>query len=233
MSFQMVEEKSVSSQIEDFQKLVFDLAKESDVLPERFVAHGLVFKLPDSWTEYKHQYSHHRTYLNLQQTIVDIQIEETNRMLQKVSRTKEFTSKTNVVEGGPSRSSRHNKKHDFKGKGKFHNKNGPNPQIQKKKGNCFICSKVGHYAATCRAMGNFNNNKNNNKGSTLNKANVMQIEEIIAAVVCEAHLVTKVKGWVVDLACTRHISALKRSLVPTHLWRKAPNVYMLGTICPC
>ena len=45
MSFQMVEEKSVSSQIEDFQKLVSDLAKEGDVLPKSFVAHGLVFKL--------------------------------------------------------------------------------------------------------------------------------------------------------------------------------------------
>ena len=65
MSFQMVEEKSVSSQIEDFQKLVSDLAKEDDVLPKSFVAHGLVFKLPDSWKEYKHRYSHHRTYLNL------------------------------------------------------------------------------------------------------------------------------------------------------------------------
>ena len=54
-------------------------------------------------------------------------------MLEKVSRAKEFTSKTNVVEGGPSRPPQHNKKHDSKGKGKFHNKNGPNPQIQKKK----------------------------------------------------------------------------------------------------
>ena len=83
MPFQMVEEKSVSSQIEDFQKLVSNLAKEGDVLPERFVAHGLVFKLSDSWKEYKHRYSHHRTYFNLQQTIVDIQIEETNRMSEK------------------------------------------------------------------------------------------------------------------------------------------------------
>ena len=54
-------------------------------------------------------------------------------MLEKVSRAKEFTSKTNVVEGGPSRPPQHNKKHDSKGKGKFHNKDGPNPQIQKKK----------------------------------------------------------------------------------------------------
>ena len=129
MSFQMVKEKSVSSQIEDFQKLVSNLAKEGDVLPERFVAHDLVFRLLDSWKEYKHRYSHHRTYLNLQQTIVDIQIEETNRMSEKVSRAKEFTSKANVVEERPSRPPQHNKKHDFKGKGKFHNKNGPNPQI--------------------------------------------------------------------------------------------------------
>ena len=42
-----------------------------------------------------------------------------------------------------------------------------------------------------------------------NKANAVQTEEIIAAVVCEAHLVTKVKGWVVDSACTRHIGAFK------------------------
>ena len=76
----MVEEKSVSSQIEDFQKSISDLAKEGDVLTERFVAHGIVFKLSDSWKEYKHRYSHHRTYLNLQHTIVDIQIEETVRL---------------------------------------------------------------------------------------------------------------------------------------------------------
>ena len=80
------------------------------------MAHGLVFELLDSWKKYKHQYSHRRTYLNLQQTIVDIQIEETNRISEKVSRAKEFTSKANVVEGGPSRPPQHNKKHDFKGK---------------------------------------------------------------------------------------------------------------------
>ena len=209
MSFQMVEEKNVSSQIEDFQKLVSELAKERDILPEKFVTHGLVFKLPDSWKEYKYWYSHHRTYLNFQQTIVNIQIEETNRISETVYRVKEFTFKANVVEGGPSKPPQHNKKHAFKGKGNLHNKNVPNPQIQKKKGNCFICGKVGHYVASCRARSNFNNNKNNNKGSMSNKANVVQTKEIIAAVVCEAHLVTKVKGWIVDWACTRHIGAFK------------------------
>ena len=95
-------------------------------------------------------------------------------MTEKVSKAKKFTSKANVVMGGPSRPPQHNKKHDFKEKGKFHNKNGLNPQIQKKRGNCFICGKVGHYVATCRARGNFNHNKNNNKGSMSNKTNVVQ-----------------------------------------------------------
>ena len=40
MSFQMVKEKSVSIQFEDFQKLVSDLPKEGDVLPEMFVVYG-------------------------------------------------------------------------------------------------------------------------------------------------------------------------------------------------
>ena len=52
-------------------------------------------------------------------------------MSEKVSRAKEFTSK--AVEGGLSRPPQHNNKHDFKGKGKFQNKNGSNPQIQKKR----------------------------------------------------------------------------------------------------
>ena len=43
-------------------------------------------------------------------------------MTEKVSKAKKFTSKANVVMGGPSRPPQHNKKHDFKEKGKFHNK---------------------------------------------------------------------------------------------------------------
>ena len=58
-------------------------------------------------------------------------------MSENASKAKEFTSKANVVEGWPSRPPQNNKKHDPIGKGKFHNKNGLNPQIQKKRGNSF------------------------------------------------------------------------------------------------
>ena len=56
--------------------------------------------------------------------------------------------------------------------------------------------------------GNFKNN-NNNKGSTSKKANVVETKEVIAVVVSKAHLVSSVKGWVVDSAYTRHIGAFK------------------------
>ena len=38
---------------------------------------------------------------------------------------------------------------------------------------------------------------------------MVQTKEIIAVVVCKAYLLTKVKGWVVDSVCTRHIGTFK------------------------
>ena len=43
------------------------------------------------------------------------------------SKAKEFTSKANIVEGEPFRPPQNNKKYDPRGKGKFYNKNNPNP----------------------------------------------------------------------------------------------------------
>jgi hypothetical protein len=41
---------------------------------------------------------------------------------------------------------------------------------------------------------------------------VTEVEEIIAAVVSEAHMITEVKGWVIDSAATRHICGNKEDL---------------------
>ena len=130
--------------------------------------------------------------------------------MEKSSKAKELVSKANIVQDKPP----HNyKKQDHRPKGNNQNKRKGqllHSQGQKKKINCLICSKLGHYVAMCKQR---NNNNYNNKGSTSkNKANVVQVEEIIAVVVSEAHMVTGVKGLAVDSACTRHICVYKEKL---------------------
>jgi hypothetical protein len=205
----MTNEKNISSQIHEYHNIVAELAKEGDVLPESFVTQCLVEKLPDSWKEYKLHFKQKKTFMSLQQTIVHIKIEERNRSLEKTSKAKELVSKANIVQDKPP----HNyKKQDHRPKGNNQNKRKGQPlhsQGQKKKINCFNCGKLGHYAVACKQR----NNNDNNKGSTSkNKANVVQVEEIIAAVVSEAHMVTGVKGWAVDSTCTRHICVYKEEL---------------------
>jgi hypothetical protein len=212
LHFQMTDEKSITSQIHEFHNIVAESAKEGDGLPESFMTQCLVEKLPDSWKEYKLHFKQKKTFMSLQQTIVHIKIEERNRSLEKVNKAKEIISKANLVEEKSSRPPQHYKKFDHKPKGKHWNNkkrfNTSHSLIQKKRVNCFICGKAGHYAAVCKQR-----TSNNNKGSiSKNKANVTEVEEIIAAVVSEAHMTTEVKGWVIDSASTRHICGNKEDL---------------------
>ena len=57
---------------------------------------------------------------------------------------------------------------------------------------------------------------------------MVQTKEIIAVVVCEAHLVTKVKGWVVDSACTRHIGAFKEEFSSYTPMAKGTECFYVG-----
>jgi hypothetical protein len=90
--------------------------------------------------------------------------------------------------------------------------------------NCFICGNVGHCAAACKQRTN-----NNNKGSiSKNKTYVTEVEEIIAAIVSEAHMATKVKGWVIDSAYTRHICENKEDLSSYTLIKKNTELVIVG-----
>ncbi|KAK3027199.1 hypothetical protein RJ639_040370 [Escallonia herrerae] len=103
LQYQVSDDKSVETQINDFQNIINGLAKEGDCLPERFKTQCLVEKLPDSWKEFKLKFRQKRHAMTLQETIVYIKVEAQNRKLQMTGRAKEMMSKANVVEVGPAK----------------------------------------------------------------------------------------------------------------------------------
>ncbi|XLR57762.1 hypothetical protein HN51_012111, partial [Arachis hypogaea] len=69
--------------------VVDELAKEGDVLPERFVSQTLVKKLAVSWKDYKLSFMQKRKIMNLQETIVHIKIEDKKRNMANEQYNKE------------------------------------------------------------------------------------------------------------------------------------------------
>ena len=86
-----------------------------------------------------------------------------------------------------------------------------NPHAFKKRGTCFVCGKPGHHAPQWKKRVKTGNNGNPPK------ANLVEGDDIIAAVISQANMVTNSKNWVVDFGATRHICANKMLLPPT-LW---------------
>jgi len=92
---------------------------------------------------------------------------------------------------------RYEKKPDHKKKNKSNlsRPNGPKPTFKKKE-NCFVCERPGHHAPQC---------KHRFKNDNPPKANIVEREDTIYAVVSQVNLVTNVSKWVVDSGVTRHI----------------------------
>ena len=145
LNFHMVDEKDMSSQIHDFHKLINDLKTEEIDLPESFVSGCLIEKLPESWRDYKNCMKHKRKQMSLEDVIVHIRIEEKNRQLDRAEKAKELNSKANLVESSGKKPQKfQNKKKQWKPN---NNSFKSHDTSFKRKGNCFVCGKPGHYAS--------------------------------------------------------------------------------------
>ena len=97
-----------------------------------------------------------------------------------------------------------------------------NPQALKKKGTCYVCGKPDHHAPQCRKRV-----KNGNSGNPP-KANLVEGDDIIAAVVSQGNMVTNFKNWVVDSGATRHICANRDAFTSYTPVGDDENVVYLG-----
>jgi len=198
--WEMIEDKDIKIQINEYHKLLEDIKAENIVLPDEFFLKLLIEKLPQSWTDYKQQLKHRHRQLSLPDLITHIIIEDTNWKECVAAKAKALSTKANMIEDKPA-SKRYEKKPDHKKKNKFNfsRPSGPKPTF-KKKGKCFVCGRPGHHAPQCR-----HRVKNDNPP----KANIAEGEDTICAIVSQVNLVTNVSKWVVDSRATRHICEKK------------------------
>ncbi|XP_075095193.1 uncharacterized protein LOC142173494 [Nicotiana tabacum] len=178
-------------------------------------ANILIEKFSPSWSDYRNQLKHKKKKLTFQELISQIRTEEANRLKDKeAERLKDKmkflslnSSKANLVESASTFV-----KDMFKGKlKKGHVKkqncfNKSKGQIQKSKGPCYVCGKIGHKAFQCNQRQGQSSKKG---GKAQVEANLTESGDAIVVVVVEVNMVANKTDWMLDIGVSRHICANK------------------------
>nr|XP_016490652.1 PREDICTED: uncharacterized protein LOC107810387 [Nicotiana tabacum] len=84
--------------------------------------------------------------------------------------------------------------------------NKPKGHIQKSKGPCYVCGKIGHKAFQCNQRQG-QSSKNGSKAPA--QANLTEGGDVIVVVVVEANMVANKTNWIVDTCVSSHLCANK------------------------
>ena len=102
---QMVDSKTVISQVQEFQLILHEIDAEGMNLPETFQVATIVEKLPPAWRDFKNYLKRKRKELKLKDLIVRLRIEEDNRKSEKMSSMNSYEAKANVIEDSKGKAS--------------------------------------------------------------------------------------------------------------------------------
>ncbi|KAK1683927.1 hypothetical protein QYE76_044775 [Lolium multiflorum] len=138
----------------EIQSLAKELEQFKCTLPDKFVAGGIIAKLPPSWRNFATSLKHKRQEFSVSDLIGSLHVEEKARAKDTHARSFEGGSSANVVQKKNFQS--HKSKNKNNGKGKFDEKNKASNSTNfkrktpyKKKGNCHVCGAPGHWAPDC------------------------------------------------------------------------------------
>jgi hypothetical protein len=145
--YKMVENHLVVEQAHEIQALAKELEQFPCVLPDKFVAGGIIAKLPPSWMDFATTLKHKRQEFSVAELIGFLDVEERVRV--KDTRGKGVdTSSANMVQKKNSNTSHNNKR-----KNKQQNATKPKKAASSKRKNkgtgCFVCGSTDHWASAC------------------------------------------------------------------------------------
>lgn len=146
--YKMVDDRSVVEQAHEIQALAKELENNKCELPDKFVAGGIIAKLPPSWSDFATSLKHKRQEFSVTDLIGTLGVEEK-------ARAKHTRGKKVAAEGGSSANLVQKKNPQA-----FHNKKKNKPFVKPKantefkkkgkgKGSCFVCGNSGHWAKDC------------------------------------------------------------------------------------
>ena len=146
LDYRMVEDRSVVEQAHEIHTLAKDLkncSKETPcVLPDKFVAGGIIAKLPPSWKDFATSLKHKRQAPTIDGLIGTLDVEEKARAKDARRKGTVGTSSANFIQkNNPHKNKKKPSPNQSKAKQTTTFK-------KKKKGACFVCDSPDHFAPT-------------------------------------------------------------------------------------
>src|SRR3954465_2835200 len=170
--YRMVDERSFVEQAHEIQSLPKELEQFKCTLPDKFVAGGIISKLPPSWRNFATYLKHKRQEFSVTDLIRSLHVEEKARAKYKTARGLEGGSTANLVQRKNFQSHKFKNKNKTEGKGKFDGKNKATHSTNfknkndKRKDSCHVCGDTDHWDPSF--PNHFDKRQHGNSGKTTN-----------------------------------------------------------------
>jgi hypothetical protein len=145
--YKMVENHPVVEQAHEIQALAKELEQFPCVLPDKFVAGGIIAKPPPSWTDLATTLKHKIQEFSVAELIGSLDVEERARAKDTRGKGVE-TSSANMVQKKNSNAS-HNNKRKNKQQNATKPKQAASFKMKNKGAGCFVCGSTDQWASVC------------------------------------------------------------------------------------
>jgi hypothetical protein len=208
--YKMTGERSIVEQAHEIQSLAKELEQFKCTLPDKFVAGGIIAKLPSSWRNFATSLKHKRQEFSVSDLIASLHVEEKARAKDKDTGARGFEggSSANLVQKKNFQSHKFKNKNKFEGKGKFDGKNKAShstnfkKKSDKKKGACHVCGDPDHWAPSCP-------NRFDKRGNSGKTANVVigdtEMKDVGYGISPTVLSVCNSPEWWIDTGANTHV----------------------------